>query len=74
MDVRFSPELEAKLADIAARTGRQAGELIQAAVSRLVDEEYRFLDSVEEGFDSIDRGEYVTHEEVGARLERLLRS
>ena len=74
MDVRFSPELEAKLADIAARTGRQAGELIQAAVSRLVDEESRFLESVEGGFASLDRGEYVTHEEVGARLERLLRS
>ena len=74
MDVRFSPELEAKLADIAARTGRQAGELIQAAVSRLVDEEARFLEAVEKGFASLDRGEYVTHEEVGARLERLLRS
>ena len=74
MDVRFSAELEAKLADIAARTGRQAAELTQAAVSRLVDEESRFLESVEEGFASLDRGEYVTHEEVGARLERLLRS
>ena len=74
MDVRFSPELEAKLADIATRTGRQAGELIQAAVSRLVDEEARFLEAVEQGFASLERGEYVTHEEVGARLDRLLRS
>lgn len=53
--------------------GDKSGELIQTAVSRLVDEESRF-ESVEEGFASLDRGEYVTHEEVDACLERLLRS
>lgn len=74
MDVHVTPEQEAKLIDIAARTGRQAGELVHTAVNRLIDEESRFLEAVEQGFASLDRGEYVTHEDVGARLERLLRA
>ena len=74
MDVQFAPDVEAKLSDIAIRTGRQTGELIQTAVSRLLDEESRFLQAVEQGFASLDRGEYVTHEEVGSRIERLFGS
>lgn len=74
MEVLLTPELEAKLTDIAVRTGRPATELVETAVSRLVDEESRFLEAVETGFTSLDRGDFVAHEDVGARIERLLRS
>jgi predicted DNA-binding protein len=38
MEVHFSPELEKKLNDIAAQTGRPAAELVQDAVDDMVDE------------------------------------
>lgn len=74
MQLHLTPEQEAKLGDIASRTGRQTGELVRAAVDRLLADESSFLDAIEQGFASLDRGEYVTHEEVGERLQRLLRS
>ena len=72
MDVHVTPEQEAKLVDLATRTGRQTAELVHTAVNRLIDEDSRFLEAVERGFASLDRGEYVSHEDVGARLARLL--
>ena len=74
MDVHITPEQEARLADIARQTGRNAEELVQEAVNQLLSEDTRFLKAVEQGFRSVDRGEFVTHEDVGARLERILRS
>lgn len=74
MEVHLTPEQEAKLGDIASRTGRQTREVVQAAVDRLLDEESVFIEAIERGFASLDRGEYVEHEEVGDRLQRLLRS
>jgi hypothetical protein len=38
MEVHFPPELEKKLTDLAALSGRPAGELVQDAVAGLVDE------------------------------------
>jgi hypothetical protein len=38
MEVHFTPELERKLADLAARTGRDADELVQEFVAGCVDE------------------------------------
>ena len=74
MNVRMTPEQEARLADIASRTGKAADELILEALSRLLDEDARFLKAVDQGFESLDRGKFVTHEEVKARLDRVLRS
>ena len=74
MNVRITPDQEARLADLASRTGKDADELIQEAVTRFLDEDARFLKAVEDGFESLDRGQFVTHEEVRARLDRVLRS
>lgn len=38
MEVHFTPELEKKLNDLAAESGRPADELVQYAVADLVDE------------------------------------
>ena len=73
MEVHFSPELEAKLTRAAAQQGRDPGELVQDAVSRFFDEETRFVEAVRRGDDALQRGEYLTHEQVGQRLERFLR-
>jgi predicted transcriptional regulator len=73
MEVRFEPELEAKLARSAAQQGRKPEELVKEVVSRYFDEEDRFLKAVKTGEEALNRGEYLTHEEVGLRLARFLR-
>jgi predicted transcriptional regulator len=73
MEVHFAPEIEKKLAQSAAKQGRNPDELVQEVVARHLDEESRFLEAVNRGEDAIQRGEYLTHEQVGQRLERFLR-
>jgi predicted transcriptional regulator len=73
MEVLFTPELEVKLARSAAQLGRKPGELVQQVVARYFDEESRFIDAVNRGENALLCGEYLTHEQVGQRLERFLR-
>ena len=70
MEIHFSAELEAKLTDTAVQQGRDPGELVQDAVSRFLDEETRFVEAVKRGEEALQRREYLTHEQVGQRLER----
>jgi predicted transcriptional regulator len=73
MQVHFTPELEAKLAQSAAQQGRNPDELVQEVVARYFDEESRLIEAVTRGEEALQRGEYLTHEQVGKRLERFLR-
>jgi predicted transcriptional regulator len=74
MQVHFTPELEAKLNQSAVEQGQQPDELVQQVVARYFDEERRFLDAVRRGEEALERGNYLTHEQVGLRLDRFLRS
>ena len=49
MEVHFTSELEAKLAQAATEQGRNADELVQEAVARYFDEESRFVEAVNRG-------------------------
>jgi predicted transcriptional regulator len=71
MEVHLSPEQEQRLWQLATRQGRDADALAQEAISRYLEEEARFIEAVKLGEEDLDRGEYLTHEEVGTRLERL---
>jgi predicted transcriptional regulator len=72
MEVHFSPELEAKLTASAARQVRSPDELVEYVVSRYFEEETRFVEAVKRGEQAFERGEYLTHEQVGQRLQRFL--
>jgi predicted transcriptional regulator len=72
VEVRLEPEVEAKLARIASEQGRDAETLVSEAVKRFVDYDEWFLREVEKGLAQIDRGETMSHDEVGARVEKLL--
>ena len=72
MEVEFTPEQEARLARSAAQQGRNPDELVQQVVARYFDEENRFTDAVKRGETALMNGEYLTHEQVGQRLERFL--
>lgn len=73
MEVHFSPELQAKLTRSAAQQGRNPDELVQDVLAGYFEEEARFVEAVQRGEEALERGEYLTHEQVGQRLQRFLR-
>jgi predicted transcriptional regulator len=72
MEVHFTPDLETKLARIAAQQGRNADELIQDALVRYLEDEVRFIEAVQKGIASADRGDFIEHDEVVDRIEKQL--
>ena len=72
MEVNLTPQLQAKLEEVAEQQGRDAKSLVEEAVQRLVDYDEWFVREVEKGLAEIERGELLEHEEVGARLEKRL--
>jgi predicted transcriptional regulator len=72
MEVRLNPDVQARLARLAAERGSNAERLAQEAIERFVDCDEWFIREVEKGLAQIDRGEVLTHDEVGARIEKLL--
>jgi predicted transcriptional regulator len=74
MEIHFPPETEAKLTHSAAQQGRAPDEIAQEIVTRYFEEEGCFIEAVKRGEDALQRGEYLTHEQVGQRLQRFLRS
>jgi len=69
MEVHLNPDLQAKLTRLATESGRDVEALAQEAIERFVDYDEWFLREVEKGLAQIERGETLTHQEVGARIE-----
>jgi len=69
----LTPEREARLNQLAARSGKNTAELVQEAVDRLLDYESWFVQEVEKGLAQAARGELIEHEEVVARIEKRLK-
>lgn len=73
MEIHFSPEVEAKLTHSAAQQGRNPAQVVQDVVSRYFEEETRIVEAVQRGEEALRPGEYLTHAQVGERLQRFLR-
>jgi len=71
MEVHFTPEQEALLSRIADQNGTDTEQLVKDAALRLVDD-LRFRAGVRRGVEQADRGELVSHDDVKARIERML--
>jgi predicted transcriptional regulator len=72
MEVHVTGELEAKIAHSAATQGCNPDELALDVLARHFEEEARFVAAVKHGEEAFERGEYLTHEQVGQRLRRFL--
>jgi predicted transcriptional regulator len=70
MEVNLSPDLQAKLAQLASQQGRDSEALVVEAVQRMVNYDDWFIREVEKGIAAEDRGECVDHDEVRKRIER----
>jgi predicted transcriptional regulator len=72
MEVHITPDQEAQLSDLAAKTGQGTDDLVREAVERLLVYNQWFKKQVRVGVDQLDRGEFIEEEEMDARVERML--
>jgi predicted transcriptional regulator len=74
MEVHLPAEKEARLRQVATRTGKDAAQLVEEAVDRMLEYDTRFIEAVEEGRASARRGELLDHDEVVERVEQMFRA
>jgi predicted transcriptional regulator len=68
---RIDPATLAALDALGERQDRSRAWLIAQAIKRYVEEETAFLAFLQEGEDAIDRGEFVTHEQLVAEIKAM---
>ena len=71
MEVHFTPELQAKLENVAAENRRGVDAYVQQLVECYVDHDVWFRHKVTSSIDKLDHGAFLTHEEVGTRLQKM---
>jgi predicted transcriptional regulator len=74
MEVNLSPELQAKLARVAAENNSGTEEYVRQLVEQYLDHDAWFRQRVKTGLSQLDQKEFVTHEEIGARIDQMFRS
>jgi predicted transcriptional regulator len=74
MEVRLKPELQARVDRAAKENNSGPAEYVQRLVEHYVDHDVWFREQVKKGLDQLDRGEFLTHEEMGTRIEQMFRS
>ena len=74
MEVHLSPDKEARLRELATRTGKDAAQVVEEAVDRMLEYDERFIEAVEEGRAAARRGDLLEHDEVVERIEQMFRS
>lgn len=73
MEVPLTADQLTQLTRVAKAKGRTVDGLAQEVLSRYLEEEARFVEAVKLGEAQLERGEYLTNEQVGERVDRLLK-
>jgi predicted transcriptional regulator len=71
MEVDFSPEQIAQLAEIAAYEGVQAEQLVKDAALKLLEDDAAFRAAVRRGLEQADRGDFIEEDEMEIRIQRM---
>ncbi len=74
MEVHFSPDVETRLQQVALANGKDAEQLVRETVTRMLENQTRFIAGVQKGIEQADRGEFVEHRDVVSRIDRLFQS
>jgi hypothetical protein len=74
LEVHFTPEREAKLAQIANSAGTDAERLVKQAPVRLLEEDAGVRAAGREGVTQADEGNFIEEADSDARPERMLRT
>lgn len=71
MEVHSTPELQARLDSVAAEVPAGADQYVHQLVEHYLDHDVWFRRKVKTSLDQLDRGEFLSHKEVGERLEKM---
>jgi predicted transcriptional regulator len=74
MEVHFSLDVETQLQQLASANGKDAEQLVKDTVARMLENQARFIARVHRGIEQADRSEFVDHQDVVNRIERLFHS
>jgi predicted transcriptional regulator len=74
MEVNLNPELQAKLARIAAENNSGAEEYTRQLIEHYLDHDAWFREKVKSGLGQLDQNTFVTHDEIGARIDQIFHS
>ena len=74
MEVHFAPHTEAQLQEFAASKGKDAAQVVEETVARMLERQAQFIVGVNRGIAEADRGDLIDHDEVVNRIGRLLQS
>lgn len=74
MEVHFTPEQEARLAQIATHEGLDPAELVKASALRLLEDDAYFRAAVRKGLQQANQGQLIEEEEMDARVQRMFPS
>ena len=74
MEVHFTPEQQAQIAQVATKAGIVPEQLVTNIVTRYLAEEARFLAAVEKGLEAAERGEFIKENDMDARFEAMLKA
>ena len=72
MEVHFTPDTEAQLKQFAASRGKEAAQVVEETITRMLERQAQFIEGVKRGIEDADHGDLVEHEEVVDRIQRLL--
>ena len=74
MEVPLTADQLSHLADVAKAKGRTVDSLAQEVLARYLEEEARFEQAVKLGEAKLERGQYLTHDQVTHRVKQLFQS
>jgi predicted transcriptional regulator len=74
MEVHFAPDTEAQLKQFAASKGKDAAQVVEETVARMLERQAQFIEGVNQGIAAADRGDLIDHDEVVNRIDRLFHS
>jgi predicted transcriptional regulator len=74
MEIQLTPEEQTQLVEVAQRVGKNVEDIARDAIKSFLRGEAAFVTMVEEGLASLDRGEHLSHEEVGSRIDKLFQA
>ncbi len=73
MEVHLFLDRQAKVDRAAAENKSDAEEYVKHLVEHYVDHDAWFRQQVTRGLEQLGRGEFLTHEEVAARIDQMFR-
>ena len=73
MELHFTPEQEAHLAQIAQHEGKAPEQLIVDAALNLLDSDRLFREAVQRGLDQANAGNFIEEEEMDKRFKKMIR-